>query len=178
MTLLCVGNSPRSAGVTLVEMMVTLAVAAILAAVAVPSFRNVLNNSQLSSFVNSTLADMTLARSEAIKRARPVSVCGSADQQQCDGRWLDGRLVFLDENSDGDFDAGDDEILRRTDVTSGSLVVKSRWHFTYFARGTTNTPGTMVVCSTNASVDNRSLIVSSMGRARVVQSSHDATACE
>ena len=71
-------------GFTLMELLVALAIAAILFAIGVPTFRNVATGSQLSSAANDLLASIQLARSEAIKRNVEVSICPSSDGLVCD----------------------------------------------------------------------------------------------
>lgn len=66
------------AGFTLVELMVTVAVAAVLLAVAVPSFTQMIVSGRLTTQSNDMLAAINLARSEAIKRNASVTLCRAA----------------------------------------------------------------------------------------------------
>lgn len=82
-------------GFTLVEVMVTIAIAAILAAVAVPSFMNASLGWRLSTYANSVVSTAHIARSEAIKRNFKVTLCPSSDGATClDGGWEQGYIVF------------------------------------------------------------------------------------
>jgi type IV fimbrial biogenesis protein FimT len=86
---------PSNRGFTLIEMMVTLAVAAILSMIAVPSFRNASLSSQLRSSANDFLATANFARSEAIKRGTAVTMCVSTDGSSCaSGGWEQGWIVL------------------------------------------------------------------------------------
>lgn len=82
-------------GFTLIELMTALVIAAILMAVAVPSFRNASLGSKLSASANNLLSSLQLARSEAIKRNVAVTVCASADGATCagGGGWEQGWVV-------------------------------------------------------------------------------------
>jgi type IV fimbrial biogenesis protein FimT len=86
---------PSNRGFTLIEMMVTLAVAAILSMIAVPSFRNASLSSQLRSSANDFVATANFARSEAIKRGAAVTMCVSTDGSSCAaGGWEQGWIVL------------------------------------------------------------------------------------
>lgn len=88
----------RQTGFTLVELLVTMAVAAILLAVAVPSFRSTILSNRLTSTTNDLVGTLAQARSEAIKRGTRVTVCMSADGASCatTGTWAQGWISFVD----------------------------------------------------------------------------------
>jgi len=99
-------------GLTLIELLVALAVLVILLTVAVPGMQNFVKNNRLTAAANSLSTSMALARSEAVRRGRAVTVCASASGAACDGTaWADGWIVFVDGGTAGSVDTGD-EILR------------------------------------------------------------------
>lgn len=71
-------------GFTLLELMVAIAVAAILLALGVPSFSGSVRRNQGVTDANTVLGLLTLARGEAIKRGGTVTLCASADGAACD----------------------------------------------------------------------------------------------
>jgi type IV fimbrial biogenesis protein FimT len=101
--------------------MVTLAVAAILLVVGVPSFREFIDSNRLSSGVNALIADLNMARSEAIKRTRTVTLCASADGASCatSGGWEHGRILFADNNANATVDNGE-AVIRVSGPAGGS----------------------------------------------------------
>jgi type IV fimbrial biogenesis protein FimT len=82
-------------GVTFVELLVTLAVVSILLAIGVPSFNDAVLSSRLTSIANDLLASIQLARSEAVKRNVPVTICRSLNGTSCTttGDWEQGWIV-------------------------------------------------------------------------------------
>ena len=91
--------SPRqtAAGFTLIEAMVAVSLMAVLLTIAVPSFNNAALGSQLRASANDLAAAAFLARSEAIKRNRVVTLCMSADGETCSvsGGWEQGWAILL-----------------------------------------------------------------------------------
>lgn len=63
-----------NSGFTLIELMVTIAVLAIIMTIAAPSFVSVIENSRVTTQANTLLAAVNLARSEAVKQGVPVSI--------------------------------------------------------------------------------------------------------
>jgi type IV fimbrial biogenesis protein FimT len=96
-------------GFTLVELMITVGIVAILLSVAVPSYKYVTNANRIASEVNGLLGDLQLARAEAIKQGEPVTVCVSADGATCTGGtiWSNGWIIFVDTNGNASKDAGE-----------------------------------------------------------------------
>ena len=93
---------PRSNGFTLVELVVAMAVAAILLGVGVPSFVATVRDSRLRSAVEPIRFALMHARSEAVKTSSLVTVCARASATQCGTDWSRGALVFIDSNAPGD----------------------------------------------------------------------------
>lgn len=94
-------SNHQHAGFTLIELMMTLAIAAILLTVAVPSFVSMTKNNKLSSHVNSLISHVHFARVEASKRSTRVILCRTADptaaSPTCGGTdydWSNGWLVY------------------------------------------------------------------------------------
>lgn len=101
----------RTAGFTLIEMAVTIAIAAILAAIAIPAYRSMTATNRVTGAVNAFASSLALARSEAIARGEQVAVCPSANatggNPTCDkGGWQEGWIVFVDANGDGQYVPG------------------------------------------------------------------------
>ncbi|HTY49893.1 MAG TPA: GspH/FimT family pseudopilin, partial [Steroidobacteraceae bacterium] len=89
------GAPRRQAGVTLIELMVVITVAAILLAVGIPTFKNITTSYRISGEINGLLGDMQFARAEAIKEGQSVTICVSPDGVSCSGAsWQNGWTVF------------------------------------------------------------------------------------
>ncbi|MFZ4756850.1 MAG: GspH/FimT family pseudopilin [Burkholderiaceae bacterium] len=107
----------RSGGFTLTEMLVVIAIVGIASAFTLPNLRPILVSNTVSGNVNGLMAVLGYARSEAIARGVPVSVCRRAANAQgagcgaAGGDWSNGLLVFVDGGVTGTID-GDDERLR------------------------------------------------------------------
>lgn len=84
-------------GFSLLELMIAIIVAGILAAIAVPSFRTTLQRHRLRTSVDNLQAAVQYARTEAVLRATYVSVCASADGATCSGAstYETGWLVYV-----------------------------------------------------------------------------------
>lgn len=75
--------SPRQLGLSLVELMVTIFVLAILTVIAVPSFRATMSRADVANGINALSADMQFARGQAASQHRFVSICRSTTGTSC-----------------------------------------------------------------------------------------------
>lgn len=114
----------RSAGITLIEVAITVTILAILAAVALPAFSNVILANRLAAGANELVGSLQIARSEAIRRGSRVVVCASATGSSCGGAWSDGWIVFEDRNRDSAVSGGE-TVLRSQAGLSGLEVLSS-----------------------------------------------------
>jgi type IV fimbrial biogenesis protein FimT len=89
-------HAARIAGFTLIEILMTIAVAGIIVVLAMPSFRYVTVSNRIAGEINGLLGDLQFARAEAIKEGQTVTVCVSAAGKTCDGTttWQNGWIVF------------------------------------------------------------------------------------
>jgi type IV fimbrial biogenesis protein FimT len=83
-------------GFTLLELMFTLTVAAVLLGIGVPSFVEIVRNNRATANINELSTAFSIARSEAIRRGANVTVCRSSDGAACGTDWADGWIVFVD----------------------------------------------------------------------------------
>ena len=106
----------KHAGFTLIELLVVVALMAILLALAVPNFRTLVQNTRATSQANELLTLMQYARSEALKRGAPVSVCSTANAAAvppvCGGTWATGWLAYVDTQAAGSAATGVGQVLR------------------------------------------------------------------
>jgi len=85
----------RENGVTLIELMMSIALIGVLLAVGVPSFQGLVENSRVSTALAALESVLKLARTEAVKRNSEVLVCRRLDDTRCaDGATWEGLLVF------------------------------------------------------------------------------------
>jgi len=132
-------------GFTLVELMVTLAVAIILLAVSVPLFRSMVSNNALVAQTNAIVTALNLARSEAVKRGAGVAVCPKATAAVADtdcgsnANWTNGWHVFTDAGTGGDFDGGDVVLRHWEPLPSGASLTTAAASIRFEADGSAGT---------------------------------------
>ena len=164
-------------GITLVELLVVITIAGILASMAVPSFRSMLVRRAATSAASDLASDFRFARSEAIKRSSFVSVCRSTDGAACAaaGDWNVGWIVYLDRNGNQSADSGDDVLKVHGAPSSISSMGRigaassTRAVFMYQPTGLAlNATESFVVTADSSIKDGTRLVcVSALGRMRV-----------
>jgi type IV fimbrial biogenesis protein FimT len=146
--------SQSECGFTLFEAVITMAMVAILMAIAIPSYRYVTNANRIAAEVNGLLGDLQFARAEAIKEGQTVTACVSNNGATCAGAgvstWQNGWIVFADANNDHAVDGGD-TVLRVQSAFSGTdtfVATPATGYLTFnregFASGGTTAAGLLI----------------------------------
>lgn len=173
----------KNKGLSLIELLITVSVMGILIAVSMPSFRDTLESMNANTQMKTLLSTLNLARAEAIKRGRNVSICASDDGADCDAdSWSDGWMVFVDANGDADGDSGSvdagDEIIRVFEsigANSTLTFTTDLYQFNSMGFGAAAAVQTFLICPGSGIAANaRSLEVAVSGRGRRIE---DGLAC-
>jgi len=169
-------NPRQSKGFTLLDLLITLTVAAILLSLSVPSFTTAIQNNRMTTQVNELNTALSFARSEAVKRNNTVTLCQSSNGTSCTGNWKDGWIVFVDSDADGQVDG--EEILNVHDALPGNIDVDfsdDRVIYTGAGLVTDGANSTFTVCDSRGTESAKALLIGPTGRPSLVTAADDET---
>lgn len=172
-------------GFTLLELMLVVVLAGILLGIGVPAMGNFIRSARITGAANDVMVGLHFARSEAIKRRVPVTLCTSATPLAANpvctaSDFLLGWIAFVDTNQDGQRGAGEQVLLQR-DVLPNTIVGRSLTNplwVTYLDNGfAVNTAQTrLVLCDERGNEASggelsaaRGILISVTGRAGVTR---------
>lgn len=172
-------------GYSIFDLIITSAVAGVLSLGAV-GMNGLVQDTRISAMTNQLMGNLSLARSEAIKRGLPVSVCASTTGSECQGsrEWSGGWIMFSDANGNGKLEPGESVLHVQQETAIRSLRFGAwgpgtgRW-VTYETDGTTKQNGTFTLCDDRGADKARAVILLGTGRPRVssVNSSNGPLTC-
>lgn len=165
-------------GFTLFELLMTMALAAIILTIGLPSFSNTIARSRQHIEINAVFHAIHLARKESIRRRQVMSLCASHDGLTCSNGtdWSPGWILFnnTDRDSPPQVDPGE-AIVRAHRVDETIRIAANRRAFTLRATYRRATNGTLVFCERDDRIPARALVVSYTGRPRVAEARPDGT---
>jgi len=106
-----IGIYPKNSAFTLIELVVTLTIIGILLAIVAPNMGTFVVSNRLTTQANEFIADINLARSEAIKQGGNIGICASSNGSSCTGSWQNGWIVYV---------ASSSSVLRTHESLSGN----------------------------------------------------------
>lgn len=169
-------------GFTLVELMITLLIAAILMAIGVPGMRVLSQNSQQRNAVSDINSTLARVRTEVAARNIGATVCASNDQESCSGEvnWENGWIIFVDRDADGEIDTGDTVIQVHAALPGGVTLrtLGADNKIIFNNAGLPNTAATFRFCDERGLPSLRAVIVGPSGMIRPVSDGKDHASAE
>ena len=166
----------KSTGFTLIDLLVTVAIASIVLTLGVPAFQTIIHNNRMVTETNGLVSALNLARSEAIKRGVRVTVCKVRNQnlnnctRNASINWENGWLVFADLNSNGRYNGGEPIIQGYEALTGGNTLRTGNSYknfVSYLPSGRVNNSDTFRLCDDRGTSKGRSIVINAVGRVRV-----------
>ena len=168
-------------GLTLVELMVVLLILAVLLTLGVPAMQQLSGSNRVRAEAHRLLAAINLARSEAVLRNRPVSLCpspmASNGVAECSGVYSAGWIVFSNLDGDREIDAGSDQVLQVFEGLPPGYRLTNRTGtreladlISYLPDGSSRKNRTLLICSPpQVRVDPLGIVVNIVGRPRLAR---------
>ena len=160
-------HNRRDRGFTLMESLITLAVASILLTAAVPAMQDFIIRNRMSIEVNTFAASLYLARSEAVKRVQKVSLCPVKSDGDCDPGskdWQQGWKVYYTDPATSTEVA----LQQNPALPNRFTIIGSHSNITYNPIGQANA-GNYTFCDTGNVAQGRKVVISNDGRMYVVK---------
>lgn len=160
-------KSSKCLGFTLIELMVTVAIVAILLGIGIPSFTTMIQQNRLTAITNSLVTSLSYARNEAIKRGHQVTMINNGD-------WGAGwEICYDDDENESCSDANDLQLRVVEAVPNGYSISTGNTNYKDFATfranglpGPSNVAGdTFTICQGNSCALSRTVTISATGRA-------------
>lgn len=157
-------------GMTLIELIISIAITSILTSVALPNLNDYVVQLRVDNEISRLGRLLLVARNHAINRNSNVIICPLASGSTCSANWHEELSVFVDNNANQEFDSANGEVLIATKsaISADDILTyaKKRTKITYQATGHLFglSNGTLRYCPKGHQDKSRAIVVARSGR--------------
>ncbi len=164
----------KQKGLTLLEMLVAVAVLAIILTTVAPSIQSVLIKNRITSDINNLSAVVQRARFTAVDEQASVVLCPTENYTACTSSWKKAKMVFVDKNGNGSRDNSEALIVASDPLNSANAIYGVTGSLTFDEQGAIDTAATITLCPKDNDADYASaLLLSLYGRISIAVDSDD-----
>jgi type IV fimbrial biogenesis protein FimT len=163
-----VNNVKQQKGVTLIELMITVSIVAIILAFVGPSIQSILIKNRIVAEINEISSLIQYARHHAIDEQAQVVVCPSADYSECSEDWNDPKIVFIDDDDNNIRGAGEELLVSIAATSETTLMTNTTDTIKFSGTGEANQSTEILLCHKDGEAKYaRSLSVTLQGRVKM-----------
>ena len=174
----------RAGGFTLIELMITISIVAVIAMIGIPAMGDFILNNRIRSQSGNLMLQLTHARSEAMRTASRVTICpgtsGGCADITSEWEWENGWVAFIDTNSNAALDTGE-TVISVSAALDGNNTLRSTVFSTYisFRHDGSSGPGqggSFALCDSRGFGDDaRAIVIALIGRIKVLKATEAAS---